>query len=78
LWSDVPSYIQLADQLRARIESGEFQPHEPIPSIKRLQQELGLAVGTIRKGIAILVDEGLVRPVSGRGTFVTVPEDRPR
>ena len=68
---DVPVYIQLADILRARIESGEIPPRRPVPSKRSLQQEYGVAGGTIDKAIAILRDEGLVRTVTGRGIYVT-------
>ena len=56
--------------LRARIESGEIAPGEAVPSITFLVQETGLAVGTIRKAIKVLADEGLVVTVPGRGSFV--------
>jgi DNA-binding GntR family transcriptional regulator len=69
--SPVPSYRQLADQLRQAISSGTIGPDEPLPSITRIKQETGLAVGTIRQGIALLVDEGLAYTVPGRGTFAT-------
>jgi DNA-binding GntR family transcriptional regulator len=32
--------------------------------------ETGLAVGTVRKAVGVLVTEGLVYTVPGRGTFV--------
>jgi DNA-binding GntR family transcriptional regulator len=32
-------------------------------------QETGLAVGTVRKAVGVLVAEGLVYTVPGRGTF---------
>jgi GntR family transcriptional regulator len=64
-----PSYRQLAGILRARIQSGEVSPREPLPSITTLVQETGLAVGTVRKAIGVLVDEGLAYTVPGRGTF---------
>jgi GntR family transcriptional regulator len=67
--SGVPSYQQLAAILRARIESGEIGPREPLPSITTLVQETGLAVGTVRKAISVLVEEGLAYTVPGRGTF---------
>lgn len=69
--SPVPSYRQLAGQLRQAIVSGQIQPDEPLPSLTTIQQETGLAVKTIRQGIAVLVDEGLANTVPGRGTFVT-------
>jgi GntR family transcriptional regulator len=67
--SPIPSYRQLADQLRERITSGEIAPDGQLPSITVIQQETGLAVGTIRQGIAVLVDEGVAYTVPGRGTY---------
>ncbi len=64
-----PSYRQLAAQLRAQIESGAIRPREPLPSITYLVQETGLAVGTVRKAISVLVDDGVAYTVPGRGTF---------
>lgn len=72
LRSSVPSYRQLADQLRDRIKSGQIEPDEPLPSITRIRQETGLAVGTIRQGVALLVTEGWAYTVPGRGTFAKV------
>ncbi len=69
LRSPVPSYIQLASQLRGRITSGEIGPDEPLPSLTRIQQETGLAVSTIRRAIGVLEAEGLVYTVRGRGTY---------
>ena len=70
LRSPEPSYLQLAAILRARIESGQIPPREALPSITYLVQETGLAVGTIRKAIKVLSDEGLVVTVPGRGSYV--------
>jgi GntR family transcriptional regulator len=69
LHSPEPSYRQLAALLRGRIESGEIGPRAPLPSITYLTGETGLAVGTVRKAIALLVKEGLAYTVPGRGTF---------
>jgi GntR family transcriptional regulator len=61
-------YQQVAAQMRAQTERGEitFQ----LPSITDLIAMAGLAVGTVRRAIDILVKEGLVQTVPGRGTFV--------
>lgn len=66
-----PSYQQLAAILREAIQSGEIGPREALPSITHLVQATGLAVGTVRKAIAVLVDERLAYVVPGRGTFAT-------
>jgi len=73
--SSVPSYRQLADQLRDAIVAGEVEPREPLPSITQLTGETGLAIGTVRHAIAVLVDEGYAYVVPGRGTFAAVRDD---
>jgi GntR family transcriptional regulator len=62
-------YRQLAMGLREQIERGEIGAQ--LPSITSLTTEMGLTVGTVRRAIDILVTEGLVQTVPGRGTFVT-------
>ena len=64
-----PSYRQLASQLRERIISGKIGPRELLPSITYMVQETGLAVGTVRRAIALLVEEDYAYTVPGRGTF---------
>jgi GntR family transcriptional regulator len=61
-------YLQLAGLLRADIMSGKIT--NQLPSITKLTEETRLAVGTVRRAINILVKEGLVETVPGRGTFV--------
>jgi GntR family transcriptional regulator len=65
-----PLYLQLADLLAGQIERGELAPNRPIPSVVQLQQEHGLARGTILHAVRVLVERGLVRIVPGRGTYV--------
>ena len=76
LRSREPSYLQLAAILRERIKSGEIRPDGALPSITYLVQETGLAVGTVRKAIQVLADEGLVVTVPGRGSYATKPRSR--
>ena len=62
-------YVQLASQLRRGIETGEIGPE--LPSLMELTEQTGLAVGTVRRAIGILIDEGLAITVPGLGTFVS-------
>lgn len=66
--SPVHPYEQVARQLREQIKSGKIDSQ--LPSITDLTAQTGLAVGTVRRAINILVKEGLVQTVPGRGTFV--------
>ena len=65
-----PVYQQIADRLRERIQSGELVPDRPIPSETQLMQEFGVARLTARKAVRVLVDEGMVYVVRGRGSYV--------
>ena len=67
-------YLQLAGLLRAEIQGGKIA--NQLPSITKLTEETHLAVGTVRRAINILVKEGLVETVPGRGTFVIEPRPR--
>lgn len=66
-----PAYLQLADLLRAAIESGELAANDQIPSLSQLAAETGLAVTTVQKTIRELERANLVYTVVGRGAFVT-------
>jgi DNA-binding GntR family transcriptional regulator len=68
--AETPLWLQLANLLRAQIQSGELQPGRVMPSETTLMQEHDLARGTVRKAIDVLVGEGLVNRVQGRGTYV--------
>jgi GntR family transcriptional regulator len=74
----VPVYRQLADILRGQIQRGDLRPDRPIPSIVRLQQEYGLARGTVIKAAQVLVDEGLIYAVPGRGMYVKAGDVEPK
>jgi GntR family transcriptional regulator len=63
-----PLYRQLAAILRARIASGELRGR--VPGILRLADEYDVAEMTVRHAVAVLVDEGALVSVPGRGTFV--------
>jgi DNA-binding GntR family transcriptional regulator len=66
----VPPYQRIAAALRARIESGELQPGDMLPSITRISQEEGVAKITAAKALKLLHSEGLTYSVQGWGTFV--------
>jgi len=71
--SDRPVYKQIADGLRARIRSGEYGPGTRIPSEAQLVSDFGVARMTVRQGLAVLQQEGLVEVVRGKGMFVPQP-----
>jgi GntR family transcriptional regulator len=65
-----PVYQQIASILRAKIESGELPADRRVPSESTLMQDYGVARETARKAIRLLVADGLVYVVQGRGAYV--------
>jgi GntR family transcriptional regulator len=65
-----PVYLQLAQILRDRIGSGELAVGRPIPSLPQLMQQYEISRGTASRAVAVLVSEGMVQTVPGRGAFV--------
>nr|WP_201761932.1 winged helix-turn-helix domain-containing protein [Nonomuraea sp. K271] len=63
-------YLQLADALRARIKSGEFQPGRKVPSQTELEEVTGLSRNTVKKALDVLKAEGLLITAPGRGLFL--------
>jgi len=68
--SEQPKYLQLRELLRCRIEDEEFIPGSAIPSESELVETYGLHRLTVRNAISALVQEGLLKPVQGKGVFV--------
>jgi DNA-binding GntR family transcriptional regulator len=72
VWSaDVPKWRQLADLIKGRIASGQYQPRQPIPSEHQLVQETELSRSTVQKALRALRDEGAIYSVHGLGNFVS-------
>ena len=67
----IPRYVQLADLMRQRIARGIWPEGHKLPSLEELVAEFGVARATVRHGIGLLADEGLVARRQGQGTFVT-------
>jgi GntR family transcriptional regulator len=61
---------QIAADLRARIDSGEFQDGDRLPSESALMETYGVANMTVRQALATLQHEGRVVGRQGAGVFV--------
>jgi GntR family transcriptional regulator len=63
-------YGALAAALRERVIAGEWPPGSAIPAEQTLAAEHGVALGTMRRALELLVQQGLIERIHGRGTFV--------
>jgi GntR family transcriptional regulator len=67
-------YVQLADDLAAKIARGDFPAGSRLPSEAELAETYGVARMTVRRALDVLRDRGLVRTLHGRGTVVVRSE----
>lgn len=63
-------YAALAAALRHRIVAGEWPSGTPLPAETSLAAEHGVALGTLRRALDLLAEQGLIERHHGKGTFV--------
>ncbi len=66
----------MANLLRNRILSGELKVNERIEPELELSQLHGLSRGTVREALDLLEEEGFLRRIQGKGTFVLHKDPR--
>ncbi len=64
---DAPLYDQVTALIRRKIETGQLNRGEKIPSLRALSQDLGLAYATVARGVRVLVEQGVLEASAGRG-----------
>jgi len=65
-----PMYLQIIDQVRHRVASGDWPPGWSIPSIRRLAAELRVSVITVKRAYLELEREGVITTRQGKGSCV--------
>lgn len=68
--SSAPAYLRLQRLLRNRVQAGELGPGQALPSERDLAEQLAVSRVTVRKALAGLVQDGVLVPRRGAGTFV--------
>lgn len=68
--SEVPLYLQVAERIRENIYKGDLSTGDRVPSENQIMEMLGVSRGTVKKAVTMLVKEGLLIQVQGKGTFV--------
>lgn len=71
-----PLYLQIAQWLEDKIVTGQLQADEQVPSTTELSQVLKINPATVRKGVTLLVEKGLVYKKRGMGMYVAKNANR--
>ncbi|MFJ7996155.1 GntR family transcriptional regulator [Streptomyces sp. NPDC096310] len=66
----IAAYRTVAEDLRRRIDEGEFAPGAPLPSRAALARHYGVGSNVATAAVRLLTTEGLVKGRAGRGVFV--------
>ncbi|WP_322028929.1 FadR/GntR family transcriptional regulator [Paraburkholderia sp. J76] len=70
-------YQQIADQIRALIQSGGFAPGSRLPPERDLAQQLGVSRPSVREALIALEISGAVEIRQGSGVYVCRVPNRP-
>jgi GntR family transcriptional regulator len=66
----LPIYLQIAELLGRQIKAGYWRQGERLPTESELATKLDVAVGTLRKALAVLEEQGILQRIQGSGTYL--------
>ncbi|MFP3322679.1 GntR family transcriptional regulator [Planococcus sp. SIMBA_160] len=69
--SKKPIYEQIADEIIRAIMNGDIDSGEPLPSMRKLAQELQVSVITTKRAYEELEAKGFIHSMVGKGSFVS-------
>lgn len=70
----IPMFYQLKTILLSTIESGQYGVGDMIPTELELSKTYGISRTTVRQAVLELVQQGYLKRVKGKGTFVSKPK----
>lgn len=70
LTSKVPIYVQIINQIKHMIATGELRPDDQLPTVRQLAADLRVNFNTIARAYRMLDEEGLISTQHGRGTYI--------
>jgi DNA-binding GntR family transcriptional regulator len=65
-----PQYLQVADAIRSAITSGRLAPGERLPSHGDVAADYDVSVGTVKRALGLLQEEGLIVSRQGQAARV--------
>jgi DNA-binding FadR family transcriptional regulator len=71
--SPIPAYRLVAEAIEQRILAGAIRPGEPIGTEAELVKQFGVNRSTVREGIRLLENDGLIRRQANRQLAVGLP-----
>lgn len=72
--SSVKLYFQLSAALKATLEGGAWPAHARFATERELEETFGVSRSVVRKALELLVGDGAIYRIKGKGTFVAPPK----
>lgn len=66
-------YLKISDSIYSYIQMNNLQPGDKLPSERDMSEMLQTSRNSVREGLRILEDRGLIEVKTGRGVFVKNP-----
>jgi len=70
----LPRYVQIRWQLQKLLVDSKWRVDQPIPSEQELVSQYGVSIGTVRKAVECMVEDGILVKQQGKGTFLKYPD----
>ena len=69
---------QVREIILTRLEKGQYKLGDRIESDNVFSRELGISKNTVREAISTLVNDGYIKRIQGKGSFVSEPAPSPQ
>ena len=69
--SGLPIYIQIVNQVQARVVRGVLEPGDQLPTVRALAEVLHVNFNTVARAYRILDEARIISTQQGRGTYIT-------
>ena len=69
---DLPIYLQIIEEIKRQIISGERKPGDRVESVRDIAQFMGVNPNTMQKALSELEKEGLIYTERTAGRFITM------
>ena len=68
--SGTPIYIQIMEQIRSLVASGELKEGDQLPTVRQLATDLRINFNTVARAYHMLDEARLISTQKGRGTYI--------
>jgi GntR family transcriptional regulator len=68
--SGEPIYVQIMEQIRQMVATGELKQGDQLPTVRQMATELRVNFNTVARAYRMLDEAGLISTQQGRGTYI--------